>query len=419
MVNPLQQDAVRLLNISQYKLLRGIENTEIAQYIVDNRADEHVQKFLDIIQQEDFANTSNVFEPKFSQSKSLSLWVHTTDACNLRCKYCYIHTKETNLQMTEDVILALCNKIIQTVEDKKLQKVILRMSGGEPFLNYKLWDIYFDYLKEKLSKYECMLIITFLTNFTLINDGEVAFIQKHNINISGSIDGIGIFNDQTRITKNGKGTFDIINKNINKLREAGITPFLMTVVSNDNLDGLVEFTKYVIKENLSMRYSIVQYNNFDYKKALPIFQECYQIFEQAIENGYAFSKKHKFGDLHFTEFSDHTCSCGRNAGTIYVNGDVFFCQQQVGTERKLGNVLDNQNLINIITTGDRYNGILSKECLSCQYQYICSGGCPLSRVNGKSESCDFYQKIIPTIYRLIGFERLKQINDLKTQKLDK
>jgi uncharacterized protein len=315
--------------------------------------------------------------------------------------------------MPDDVIVALSGKIVQTVIENNLKKVILRLSGGEPFLNYKIWDAHFVNLKGKLLALNCELKIIFLTNFTLINNEIIEFIIKHGIFISGSIDGIGKYNDQTRIFKNGIGAFDNINKGIKKLMGAGITPFLMTVVSNNNLNGLPEFTEFVIRENLSMRFSIVQHEKFNYEKALPVFQKCYALFEKAIENGYAFSSKHKFCDLHFIDFHDRTCSCGRNAGTIYTNGDIYFCQQQIGVETKLGTVFDSQNLIKIIGSGDNYNGIIGKECLSCQYQYICSGGCPLSRVNGKSESCDFYHEIIPMIYRLIGLERLKQIIDLK------
>jgi len=413
-VNPTQRDSVRLFNISQYELLKAIDNTEITQHIADNQNNEHLQKFLGIILQDGFVNTTNIFEfPKFSSPQSLSLWIHTTDACNLRCKYCYIHTKDTNINMSEDVIEALSNKIVQTVVENNLKRVILRLSGGEPFLNYKIWDIYFVNLKEKLLKHDCELRIVFLTNFTLITNEIIEFIKKHNISISGSIDGIGKYNDQTRVFKNGVGAFNNIDKGIKKLLDASITPFLMTVVSNNNLEGLPKFTEFVISENLSMRFSIVQHDSFNYEKALPIFQECYVLFEKAIENGYAFSKKHKLCDLHLTEFHDRTCSCGRNAGTIYTNGDIYFCQQQVGGLAKLGNVFDSQNLINTIVSGDNYNGNLNEECFSCQYQYICSGGCPLARVNDKSESCDFYHKIIPTVYRLIGLERLKQISDLK------
>lgn len=74
---------------------------------------------------------------------------------------------------------------------------------------------------------------------------------------------------------NGRGSFDIILNNIKRLVGNGITPHVMTVASNDNLDGLFDFTVFLVKNNFTFRYSIVQSNDFNYQKAIAVFDKIY------------------------------------------------------------------------------------------------------------------------------------------------
>lgn len=235
------------------------------------------------MQQDEFLKLSNDFAYKnISSNDFVSLWIHTTDNCNLRCRYCYIGTKDSNIKMNETVIQELCEKIRESAVCNKFKYVRLKLSGGEPFLNYRIWDCFLSKLRDNLSVIGCSLKITFLTNLTLLDDNILMFIKKHNISVSVSLDGIGKYNDNNRITKQGIGTFETIDINIEKLLCNKISPFINTVVTDKNIEGLPDLTKYVIQKNLSIRFSIVQDENFNYQKAMTFFFQCYKLFEEAI-----------------------------------------------------------------------------------------------------------------------------------------
>ncbi|MBF4290987.1 radical SAM protein, partial [Vibrio anguillarum] len=39
-----------------------------------------------------------------------------------------------------------------------------------------------------------------------------------------------------------------------------------------------------------------------------------------------------------------------------------------------------------------------------QYRFVCAGGCPLYRVNGKSSMCNVYKKIISQVFNIYNKE---------------
>lgn len=407
-VNPLKKHTVRLLTTAQVKLLNLLKDN------IDNDLINHIfthdnfKVFYNLMECDGFVGNKPIL-PSIDSYKSnwLNLWVHLTDSCNLRCKYCYIQTKDSNSVMSEAIMQTLISKILQTVLEENTKVVNIRFSGGEAFLYYKKTINFIHELREKLSILNCKLYITFLTNLTILNDEILSFIKKENISISASIDGIGDYNDKNRIFANGSGTYKIIEQNISTLVSNGIYPNLMTVVTNQSMDGLPLMTLYAIKHNLNIRYSIVYHEDFDYEKALKIFKKCYSYFKMAIKNGYKFRDKHRLCDLKFSNFSDRACSSGRDNAAIYTNGQIYFCHQEVGIKKSIGSIFDKENILSIIRNGDLYKDTpINPECTVCNYRFICSSGCPISRENGKSKSCNFYQQIIPTIFNLIGYEKL-------------
>lgn len=415
-VNPFFKNGVRIINKRQVELIKlfngekSIENiSRESGYDVNQ-----IKSFVSLLRKNNCLVEEELSKDLcFKHSdKVVDFWVHTTDSCNLRCHYCYIHTKDAPQNIELNVIEKFQEKILQTVKARKLKLVILRLAGGEPFLRFDLWKSNLLRLKKQLERFECKLNVTFLTNLTLLNDDIINFIKAENFNISVSLDGLGSYHDKARPYANGKGSFDVILKNIFKLIDNGISPYIMTVVSDDNLDGLVDFTKFLVDYNLSFRYSIVQADHFNYEKAFAVFKKVYSFLGEEIDKGYPFESKHQFGELKLLNIFDQNCGAGRDSGTIYSNGDIYFCQQQVGTKEIIGSIFSDEDLLDIVKKGNYFNDNLSDECQECNYRYVCTGGCPLVRIDGKSPSCDFYKKIIPILYRLIGKERLYSIKKI-------
>ncbi|HCE1988923.1 TPA: radical SAM protein [Vibrio parahaemolyticus] len=359
-----------------------------------------------------FSSTHSTNYKKVPISKipnSLNIWVHLTNECNLRCSYCYIHNIGKRSSFSKEMMLTLNKKIFQTAKRNNLSQVILRFAGGEPFLHYKLVIKTITELREQLLEIGCKLKIAFLTNLTLLNEEILEFIVDNNVGLSVSLDGLEYEHNLTRKYTNGKGSFKRVSSNIDKLLKNNISPFVMSVITNDNMDGLKDFTEFLVEKNLNHRYSLVQHCDLDLGKLSYSLRGVYSYFECQISKGYQFSKKHKFADLKLLKPSFQNCSSGYNGGAINTNGDIYFCQQNIEAGEPIGTLTSDNDLIDVLQSTSYLNDNISRECLSCKFKHICNAGCPLYRESGTSPFCGIFKEFIPVIYYLLGKERVHNI----------
>lgn len=410
--NPYIKNGLKVINCRQKKTLDLFAKGESIARVTElsKESIEDVVYFYRLLLDKQYVSDVPVFkEPCWKKTTdTLNLWVQTTNDCNLRCSYCYIHTLGQHDFFSSDRLDVFEQSLLTTVKNNNLKLVQLRLAGGEPLLRYSLWEPFFPKLRRKLSDLGCKLNLAFLSNGVAINDRIMDFMKENAIGIGISIDGLGKYQDATRHFLNGNGSFSIVSKNIEKLVSRGFRPSLMTVITDKNIDGLTDFTHYVIDSKLHTRYSFVSGENLNINKMIAALKECYSIFEMAIENGYSFTRLHQLCDLKIDNPWFQTCSDGYNGGAIYTDGGVYFCQRHFGAISPLGSIYEDSDLLSIIRRKDYYSDV-SKDCIKCKFHYICTSGCPIERVNGKDPHCEAYKELIPILYRLRGKEHLYRI----------
>ena len=413
--NPNIRNGIKILNSFQLQVLNQFDGNKPTNRILKTNdiSDSIGSKLLEILKKKQFISEADRFNTIIAHKNSfssLNLWIHTTDDCNLVCKYCYIKTKSTKRKISTALMQRLRFKLVETVRKRDLKLVTLRLAGGEPFIEFEHWKDYLIELKNCINELGCILKVIFLTNLTLLSNDIMDYIAAHNIGIGVSLDGLGNYHDSARCFSDSSGSYDRVNRNILRLLDNNISPSIMTVVSNDNLRGLLDLTKFLVEKRLSFRYSIVHGNSLQYDIASRMFNECYQYFERQIENGYPFSKLFKLCDLKFNDVFYQTCGSGINTGALYHDGNIYFCQKLVGSGKYIDSIYSSDDIVTIISKAHNKYGTISSECQQCDYTYICTGGCPLDRTNkNKSPSCAFYKEYIPNTMRLIGKERLEQL----------
>lgn len=414
-VNPLTKNGIKVISVTQKKILdlfeTNIDTEEIAK--MTGYEEEQIKKFATILSDKNIVNFSWKFEHdrREKEPAKLDIRIHTTDKCNLRCTYCYIQTKETNKDMdmeTQDVLL---ENIRETVRSHNLKRVRLRFSWWEPTLVIDKRAEKLSVLQEDLKKMGCKLVVSLLTNGTLLDDKKIDLIKEKKRSIGISLDGIWEYQDKNRAYVHGKGSFDDIKGNIDNALKKWLRPGIMTVVSNENLDGLPALTEYLVSQNLHFRYSFIQgKENLDQQKTIEVMEKCYDILGNAIENGYSFSQYHKLCDLKFLQPYMKTCWSGLSGGWIYIDWWVFFCHTQFGQEGKeIGNIHNEKDLLAMVSRHNEQDESLSEECKTCEHHYVCTGWCPLEREWGKDPHCEIYKRLIPKVYTLLGKERLYNI----------
>jgi len=413
--NPYISNGERLLNLSQYNVfsLFNGKNSIVDVATLLNLQFSQVLKFYKLIKSQSFVNDQDKFPvPKwnYSENTGLNLWIHVTNNCNLSCPYCYIHSIHSNNVFPVQNYNQLGNKILQTVINRKLKTVKIRLSGGEPLLFFNTWKSFVKSLFEKFEKINCKLHVSVLTNLTILNDDIISFAKQYNIGFGVSVDGYEGYHDKTRKFISGEGSFEIVSKNLLVLTNNRINVSVSTVVSDYNMEGLPELTKHLIKLNLPFRYSIVHAVDINRNKLSEILHQCYNLFEDAIVSyNYKFKEKFKLCDLKTSEIYFQTCAFGRFGGAIYCDGGIHSCHVNFEVEEKLGNIFNDEDLISIFEKKRHINDVQSEECLRCDFRYICTSGCPVYRESGKDLSCDIYKEFIPRHFELIGKEKLLQI----------
>ena len=315
-----------------------------------------------------------------------SLCLILTRNCNLRCKYCYAfdEKKENELDMSFEIAKKAIDYLLETDLDTMGYSIVF--FGGEPLMNKKIMDEVIDYcyteIKEKRGKF---VGFAMTTNGIIMNDDIAKYLKQHNFSLQVSIDGLKENHDKNRILPNGKGSYDIIIKNIDYLKKANVS--FMTHSTFDthiNLyDTLIElerlknpFSYGFTLDTLDKSKDITSYTKIelsklrnDYEKIIEFYLNKYInneiVYCQNIGN-YLMKIKNRIG-------KEIGCTSGKAMISVLPNGTIIPCQNfQKMEEFYQGNITDNVIYQNTVYA----NHVDENEtCKKCWMKYFCGGGC--------------------------------------------
>ncbi|MCF0072476.1 radical SAM protein [Dyadobacter sp. CY261] len=418
-VNCFYPDSLRVLTPLQYTIVSAIDGVSNAACLAKRfNVDELLlRSFLTSLAD----NELITFDRRYSlparpeRLRSLNFWIHTTNKCNLSCSYCYISTLQSTGGMQTDVQEQLLKKLVDTAKQRGIEKVNLRLAGGEPLIHFRSWRDFIGDAMSTLRVVQCELNVSFLTNLTVLNDEIISFATENNIGFGVSLDGLNQYHDQTRTFASGEGAFARTERNLLRLVANKIQVSVSTVITNENLPGLPDLTRFLVDLDIPFRFSIVKGQSIDAELLEHGLNESFTIMEDAIRRGWKFSRRHQFCDLKPTELGFQTCASGYSGGAIYVDGNLKYCHVHFGDEsRKSLSIFDEElDLVDMIEEVSHGEDIRSEDCKRCKYRSICTSGCPVYRVNGKDPQCSIYHKFIPRIYDLLAMERLKVLRDCR------
>jgi len=137
-----------------------------------------------------------------------------TSSCTLRCTHCHI---DKNSSKTLDLNKA--KKIIEFFLSTDGYFKRLEIYGGEPFLEFEKVKSIIDIAKKIRCKRKKKLTLHIATNGTLINEEIISYLKKNNIYIAVSFSGSRESHNFNRIFKSGKGSWEVVTKNIKELIE--------------------------------------------------------------------------------------------------------------------------------------------------------------------------------------------------------
>ena len=169
--------------------------------------------------------------------------LEATEDCNFRCKYCFNTLREGTSLRTHssrkmsietakraiDYYFSQYVKIYSKLSADKQQLLLsiapptLAWYGGETMLNFKTIVDATEYFKslhwEEIGIPKKVLGFSTNTNMSIMPMEAIKFLVENNYQIYASLDGPKEENDKFRVLSSGAGTFDIVVKNLRKIRD--------------------------------------------------------------------------------------------------------------------------------------------------------------------------------------------------------
>jgi uncharacterized protein len=160
-------------------------------------------------------------EPSWESGEAKNITFIVTEACQLRCGYCYIVGKNEINKMSWTVAKTAIDYILRERNLFGERSVIWDFIGGEPLLEIDLIDRMCDYIKLQMYLLDHPWFnsyrFSFSTNGLLYGDPRVQrFIGKNyrHVSIGISIDGTREKHDSQRVFPDGRGSYDAVTKNV-------------------------------------------------------------------------------------------------------------------------------------------------------------------------------------------------------------
>ena len=178
------------------------------------------------------------FGAKQGVARTLTAWLHVTNACNLRCPYCYV--AKSSEKMEEPVGNAAVEAVVRSAATHGFSGVKLKYAGGEASLNHHLMLRLHARAKELVASNGLRLQATLLSNGVRLPRALVDTLKDEGIKVMISLDGVGDQHDVQRPFPTGKPSFHLVERTIAQLIEQRHAPHLSITITNRNMRGVAE-----------------------------------------------------------------------------------------------------------------------------------------------------------------------------------
>ena len=319
-----------------------------------------------------------------------ALCLHVAHTCNLNCSYCFASQGKYQGEralMSFEVGKQAFDFLIKNSGTRRNLEV--DFFGGEPLMNWDVVKQLVAYARSIEKQYNKNFRFTFTTNGVLIDDEVIDFLNKEMHNVVLSLDGRKEVNDHFRKNYAGKGSYDTIVPNFQRLVEkrGGKDYYVRGTFTHNNVDftndlfhmadlGFTELSMEPVVCPPDDPYALT-------KEDLPKLFEQYEILAKEMlrrkKEGRGFTFYHYMLDLKNGPcIYKRITGCG--SGTEYMAvtpwGELFPCHQFVGDPKySLGNIWDGVTNTAVQDEFRSCNAYARPECKDCWAKLYCSGGC--------------------------------------------
>ena len=420
--NPAGRGGVAVVNDLAYDIFRSVRQPSTiadAQLAWPGEADDVADVFTKLSQLDVIHPADRAVRPDFASGQVLTAWLHVTNACNLRCPYCYVNKSADG--MDESVARSAIDAVIKSAVANGFPAVKLKYAGGEASLNHRLMLGMHERARDLASQHGLQLYATLLSNGVALPSRLIGSLKAEGIRVMISLDGIGELHDAQRPFVNGKPSFRFVERTIAELIKQEHRPHLSITITNRNASGVADVVRYALDRDLTFSLNFFRDNDcaasftdlqYEEQTMISSLLDAFAVIEQQLPRWSVLGSLLDRGQL--LEPRQHSCGVGQNYVVIDQHGHVAKCHMEI--ERTLGDVFsdDPLQLVRRDQTTVLNLPVEEKEgCRDCTWRYWCSGGCAVAtfratgRYDIKSPNCNIYKAIYPSALRLEGLRLLK------------
>ncbi len=349
----------------------------------------------------------------------LVAWLHVTNACNLRCTYCYVD--KTDQAMPAETAYAAVDAVLSAARRHGYRRVLLKYAGGEASLNLPLVEAMHQYAQKEAEGSGVALRGVVLSNGVGLTNHKLGRIQALGLRLMISLDGPQAFHDAQRPTIHGQPTYAAVIGSIERARALGLELTVSVTITGASVAGLPNVVGWLLEREVHFTLNFYRENdcssNFgtlklDEQRLIAGMRAAYRVIEANLPRysllGCLIDRANLSGA------HSRTCAVGENYLVIDHTGQVAKCQMEIA--QPVTNVWADDPLgtIRLTPTGVQNLPVEQKAgCRDCEWRYWCAGGCPIAtfratgRYDLRSPNCAIYQALYPEVLRLEGLRILR------------
>ena len=381
---------------------------------------------------------------------SLHIVVLTTK-CNHACIYCRVKPS-TNKEIDMDIKTAF--KVVDFILSTPSRYITIEFQGGESLINWKTFEKTIEYLKEKQKHTSKEIIVSVVTNLSLMTNEKLKFILENNISVCTSLDGPRHIHNTNRIYS-ATDSYEMVVKwlkilmNIVQKLKSGKRDSLPSALMTTTRISL-KYPKEIIDEYRNLHLggifirplSPIGYAASVWDKIGYSAEEFLEFYEESLDYILEINKTEKFIERNAAiklkkillnedpNYLDLRSPCGAVVGQIsyYPDGGIYTCDEGrmvgKGGEKffKIGNVFKN-SYKDILTSIKSRNVVYSSlndnypKCIRCAFKPFC-GICPVFNYTVKNTLinldysnlwCDIEKGIFKILIKKIINEKHRKI----------
>ena len=352
-----------------------------------------------------YSNNYDNLKLNFNEYKTSSIvfCINLSNACNLKCDYCF-NINKNGKSISIEIIKQYLDLCFKTFSNK--EKYHVDLSGkGEPLLFLKQILEIKEYCEEYSNKLKREVLVSFVCNGTLLTNEVANILQKRGILFGVSLDGNELIHNKHRKTTDGNDTYHTIIDNVKNIEHHEYVGCATTLTKDvfDLKQSVLELSEvfntigYKPARNCSESFDEASINKWleEYDK-LTLF-----LLDESIKGNHKYIKTLLNGDDYFGKFIKRVilnqrclirCDGGLSRLTLNDDGNIYICPSacefeefKVGTINKVE--YEKQEMI--------FNRQLDRsDCNDCSVKYICGGECLIEKKlsNGNNKLMCMYKK---------------------------